>query len=149
MSLQYKKIEFSKSPLQQLFKLFLIEEDTLEFKELYYVKGIGYFTSKECLSHQLFLIELKENTVPTSFCYDFFKKTLLKEKIVEVSTLKWVNEFLYNKDIPIAHSFKHQEFEKNECYVLQFENEIIGIGRCDLKKKFMLNIENVSSYLFE
>lgn len=141
------------SPFQKYLNWFEIDSNNLNFKELFYIKNVGLFISKEFLSHQLFLIELEKNQfTPTSFCYDFLKKKINESQNIQLSTIKWTNEFLYSKDIPIEHGILNIDKKKlNELsyYLIEFNQSIIGIGRIEKGKKFLLNIENISTYLFE
>lgn len=147
---EYQEFEFENSTIQTLCQFLEIDSKIIkqQFSHLYYIKGFGVSTSKTLISHNLVLIELKdEELVPTQFFYDFLLKNT--QNILEISTIKWVNEFLYNKDIPIEHAFKGLKVERLKGYILMFERKIIGVGRSDNNSKFMLNISNISSFLFE
>lgn len=147
-----KKKSIQDSPFQRYLEIFQLDI-TLDFNELYYINNVGWFISKEFLSHQLFFIELEKNQfTPTSFCYDFIKKNISNEQCLELISIKWTNEFLYSKDIPTQHAINSQELKKVEdlkYYLIEFNNSILGIGKCEKGKKFILNIENISKYLFE
>ena len=116
-------------------------------KELYYIKGVGISTTKEVISQNLLCIELRDELIPTQFLYLFIQQHSKKQVILKSS--KWVNEWLYTKDVPIQFALERVNITANNHYLILFHNQVVGIGKVDEDKRFLKNWHNISNYLFE
>lgn len=116
-------------------------------KELYYIKGIGISTTKELISHNLLCIELRGNLIPTQFLYSFIQQHSKKQLFLK--STKWVNEWLYDKDVPSQFALDKQNILSNNYYLILYQNQVVGIGEVDEQKRFLKNWYNISKYLFE
>ena len=150
-SFEVEEISYKNSLIEEIIELFndidsSIIRDT--FTKLYYIKGCGVFTSQEMISTKMFLIELKDNElVPTQIFYQFLEEHT--QHILEITSSKWVQEWLYSKDIPIEFGVKKSQLEPNTYYIVTFEGRVVGIGQVEENKKFLKNWYNISAYLFE
>ena len=150
-SFEVEDISYKNSLIEEIIDLFddidnSIVKDT--FTKLYHIKGVGVFTSQEMISTNMFLIELKDNElVPTQIFYQFLEKHT--KYILEIASSKWVQEWLYSKDIPIEFGVKKSHLEPNAYYIVTFEGRVVGIGQVEENKKFLKNWYNISAYLFE
>lgn len=150
-SFEIQEISYKNSSIEEIIELFndidtLIVKDT--FTKLYHFKGAGVFTSQEMISTNMYLIELKDNElVPTQIFYQFLQKHT--KYIVEITSSKWVQEWLYSKDIPVEFGVKKFHLEPNMYYIVKFEGRVVGIGQMEENKKFLKNWYNISAYLFE
>ncbi|MFT4243896.1 MAG: hypothetical protein ACMXYB_00385 [Candidatus Woesearchaeota archaeon] len=150
-SFKVEEISYKNSLIEEIIELFndidsLIVKDT--FTKLYHIKGAGFFTSQEMISRNMYLIELKDNElVPTQIFYQFLEEQT--KHILEITSSKWVQEWLYSKDIPVEFGVKKSQLESNAYYIVKFEGRVVGIGQVEENKKFLKNWYNISAYLFE
>ncbi|MCH8519881.1 MAG: hypothetical protein LAT82_03955 [Nanoarchaeota archaeon] len=151
-SFQVEKKSFEECEIKEIIELF--EEVDFEkikeyFKDLYYIKGVGVFTTQEMFSHTMFLIELKQELIPTQVFYQFLKEQQGIQTL-QITSSKWIQEWLYSKDIPIEFGVKKSQLiHPNKYYLVEFEQRIVGIGQVEENKKFLKNWYNISTYLFE
>lgn len=116
-------------------------------KELYYIKGIGISTTREVISQNLLCIELRNELVPTQFLYLFILNNSAKQ--LSLKSTKWVNEWLYKKDVPIQFALEKSNMLASNYYIITYHNQVVGIGEVDEQKRFLKNWHNISTYLFE
>lgn len=150
------QFKYENSIIEKYCNQFNISEKIInqKFNNLCYFKGIGVSNSQKLISNNLFLIELVDKNkdkqlVPTQFFYEFLENQIESNQKLTIPSLKWLNEFLYGKDLPIQHTFRNQKVEKDVTYLLYFENTIVGVGKADRNNNFIFNLENISSFLFE
>ena len=150
-SFEVQEISYKNSLIEEIIELFNdIDSSIIKdiFTKLYHIKGGGVFTSQEMISTKMYLIELKDNElVPTQIFYQFLEKHT--KYVLEITSSKWVQEWLYSKDIPIEFGVKKSHLEPSAYYIVKFEGRVVGIGQVEENKKFLKNWYNISAYLFE
>lgn len=148
--LQSKRVSYEETILAEiLFPFEDISKQAIEelTNDLYYIQGIGLSRSQQLISHQLLCIELQGELVPTQFLFSFIKKHSNKQLVLK--SKKWVNEWLYSKDIPLEFAVEKKDIEKYSYYLVLYYDQVVGIGQVDENKRFLKNWNNISTYLFE
>ncbi|MFP4401767.1 MAG: hypothetical protein ACLFPL_00910 [Candidatus Nanoarchaeia archaeon] len=153
-TLQSTPISFKSTPLCEICENFSIPQEITQsyFSTLYLIQGVGVCLSKQLISHNLMLIELKGELVPTQFFYSWLKEHISTNQLLTLQSQKWCNEWLYSKDVPLEFGVtkaSKKNITSNNWYLVFFYNRVVGIGEVEEDKKFLKNWYNISAYLFE